>query len=61
MKRVGAILFCAAILAACTPDSEQVPKIAAGQREALDKAKAVDAQMQEAAEATRHNIDEQSQ
>ena len=60
MKRLAFILFCAAMLAACTPDSEQTPKIAASQRQALDKAKAVDAQVQEAAQAAQRNIDEQS-
>lgn len=61
MKRSGIILCYVAMLAACTPDAEQTPKIAASQRQALDKAKAVDAQVQEATQATQRNIDEQSQ
>lgn len=61
MKPLWIVLIGAALLVACTPDSAQTPKIAGSQREALDKAKAVDAQMQQNAETTRRNIDEQSQ
>jgi outer membrane PBP1 activator LpoA protein len=62
MARFTITLLCAAmVLAACTPDSGQTPKLADEQREALDRAQAVESQMQQAAEAKRRNIDEQSQ
>lgn len=60
-KLLIALLCAAMVLVACTPDSGQTPKIAEEQREALDQAQAVESQMQQAAEAARRNIDEQSQ
>lgn len=56
-----AIMSMAFTLAACNPDSGQTPKIAGSQREALNEARAIEAQMQQAAEAARRNIDEQAQ
>lgn len=51
----------ALVLAACSPSSDPTPKIAESQRQALDKAKAVEGQMQQAADAARQDIDRQSE
>lgn len=66
--KTGEIMYCkwsygllALALTACSPASDPVPKIAEDSRELLDEAKAVESQMEQAAEATRRNIDEQSE
>ncbi|MEQ1600245.1 MAG: hypothetical protein HOP04_08860 [Methylophilaceae bacterium] len=53
------VLF--AMMTACSPSSDPVPKIAESQRQALDKAKATANTLQESAEASRKKIDEQSE
>lgn len=55
------LLFAASFLAGCSPSSDPTPKIAESQREALDKAKAVEATVQEAADAAKQKTDEQSE
>jgi uncharacterized lipoprotein YajG len=50
------VLAVALLLAAC--DKPSVPKIAAPQREALDKAKAVDQTVQQNAEEERKKIED---
>jgi outer membrane PBP1 activator LpoA protein len=49
------------LLTACSPSPNQVPKIAESQRNALDKAKAVEATVQQSADEAKQKIDEQSQ
>ena len=45
----------------CSPGSDGKPVIAGSQRQALDKAKGVEATVQQAADETRNKLDEQSQ
>jgi len=60
--RLSSLLFCSAILiAACSPGGDGTPKIAGSQREVLDKAKAVDATVQEETGAAKQKIDEQTE
>jgi hypothetical protein len=56
-------LLCAILLSACSPnDNEQpAPKLFEGQRDALDKAKAVDAEQQKQEEERRKAIEQQAQ
>jgi hypothetical protein len=55
-------LFCLAIfMSACSPDQNKTPKVAEGARQALDKSRAVDATVQQSADAARQSIDEQTQ
>lgn len=57
--RLFILLFCLVILiTACSPEQNKTPKIAENQREVLDKAKAVDATVQEATDAEKQKIDE---
>jgi ABC-type uncharacterized transport system auxiliary subunit len=59
MKRLLAALACLALLAACDSGSPP-PKLYEPQRNALDKAKAVDDTVQQAAERQRRAEDEQT-
>ena len=60
--RLSALLFCiAALIAGCSPGGDGIPKIAGDQREMLDKAKAVDATVQESADAEKQKMDEQTE
>ena len=60
--RLSILLFCSAtLIAACSPGGDGIPKIAESQREALDKAKAVDATVQEATDAEKQKLDEQAE
>ncbi len=60
--RLFILLFSAFILiAACSQEDHKTPKIAEGARQALDKAKAVDTTTEQAADAARQSIDEQTQ
>lgn len=60
--RLFILLFCLVILiTACSPEQNKTPKIAESQRETLDKAKAVDATVQEATAAEKQKIDEQAE
>lgn len=56
------LLFCfAALITACSPGDDKTPKIAGDQRAVLDKAKAVNATVQESADAEKQKVDEQSE
>jgi ABC-type enterochelin transport system substrate-binding protein len=60
--RLFILLFCtAALIAACSPDSDGTPKIAGSQRQVLDKAKAVDSTVQDSADAEKQKMDEQTE
>jgi len=60
--RLSILLFCfVTLIAACSPDSDGTPKIAGSQLKALDKAKAVDATVQESAGAEKQKVDEQTE
>ncbi len=60
--RLLILLSClATLLIGCSPDEQKTPKIAETARQALDKAKAVDAATQQAADTSRQSIDEQTQ
>lgn len=49
-------------LVACTPEGDQAtPQIAGSERQALEQARGVEAQLQQSAEETRQKIDEASQ
>jgi hypothetical protein len=54
------ILLLAPLLVACSP-SDPDPKIAASQREALDKARGVEDVIQKSADQTSQQVDEQAQ
>jgi hypothetical protein len=59
--RLSILLFCSAtLIAACSAGGDGTPKIAESQREALDKAKAIDATVQESAGTEKQKIDEQA-
>jgi hypothetical protein len=60
--RLSMLLFCfTAFVTACSPDSDSTPKIAGGQRQVLDKAKAVDATVQQSTDAEKQKIDQQTE
>jgi hypothetical protein len=60
--RLSILLFCfAAFVTACSPDSDSAPKIAGSQRQVLDKAKAVDATVQQSTDAEKQKIDQQTE
>jgi hypothetical protein len=60
--RLSVLLFCTvAFIAACSPDSDGTPKIAGDQRQVLDKAKTVDATVQESTDAEKQKVDEQTE
>jgi len=68
MKQIIWITMISAILIGCSDDNGSEAKTEAkaesflkGQQELLDKAKALDQQLQEAAEAQKREIEEQSQ
>lgn len=54
-------LFLIIPLAACSPSADKAPKIAEESIKVLDKAKAVDATVQQSANEAKQKIDEQSQ
>ena len=49
------------ILVACGPDNSQKPKLFEEQRNALDKAKAVDSAVQQQTQQLQQNMDKQTQ
>lgn len=55
------ILVTALFLSACSPGSDGKPVIAGTERQALEKAKAVEATVQQSANETKQKIDEQSE
>ena len=55
------ILSAALLVVACSPGSDGKPVIAGSQRQALDKAKGVEATVQQSADETKQKVDEQSQ
>jgi len=59
-RLIPAILLAVSALSACTPDGspDKTPKIAGSQRAALDKAKAVEATMNEQAIKQQQQIDQ---
>ena len=63
MNNMSMAALCALmVLTACTPDGDQAsPQIAGSERQALDQARGVEAQLQQSAEKTRQQIDEASQ
>ncbi len=61
MKYGLCILSSLLMLASCSPDPDKTPKIAESQRQALEKAKGVDATVNQQAEEQRKQVDEQSQ
>ena len=63
MNNLSMAALCALmVLAACTPDGDQAsPQIAGSERQALEQARGVEAQLQQSAEKTRQQIDEASQ
>lgn len=60
MKSVLLILSLSSLLAACSPGDPD-PKIAEDQREVMDEAKQVEDLLQQSAEQTRQQVDEQTQ
>jgi len=62
MKRLilGATLCLVMLSSACSPP-DKTPKIAESQREALDKAKAVEATINQQAETQRQQMEQQSE
>lgn len=60
MKSVLLILSLSSLLAACSPGDPD-PKIAEDQREVMDEAKQVKDLLQQSAEQTRQQVDEQTQ
>ena len=60
MKSILILIFGVVGLAACTPD-ENTSSIAERPRQELEKAKAVESQLQQAADAQRRKIEEQSE
>lgn len=60
--KMSALLFClAALVVACSPNDSGTPKIAGDQREALNKAKTIDATVQDSAEAQKRQMEEQAE
>lgn len=49
------------LLAACSPNTDPTPKVAENPREALEKARAIESALQEAAENSKRQMDEQSE
>lgn len=60
MKSALLILSLSSLLAACSPGDPD-PKIAEDQREVMDEAKQVEDLLQQSAEQTRQQMDEQTQ
>lgn len=60
MKSALLILSLSSLLAACSPGDPD-PKIAEDQREVMDEAKQVEDLLQQSAEQTRQQVDEQTQ
>jgi outer membrane PBP1 activator LpoA protein len=60
MKSVLLILSLSSLLAACSPGDPD-PKIAEDQREVMNEAKQVEDLLQQSAEQTRQQVDEQAQ
>ena len=61
-KRQIIYIFCGLILiSACSPAPDNTPKIAEGARNVLDKAKGVDATVQQNTEDTKKKIDAESE
>jgi hypothetical protein len=61
--RIATLLCATLLLAACSPKDNEppAPKLFEGQRDALDKAKAVDAQQQKQDEERRKALEQQAQ
>ncbi|HQR50083.1 MAG TPA: hypothetical protein PKW44_00420 [Methylophilaceae bacterium] len=61
MKTFCIAVLCALLLTACAPDPDNVPKIAGSQRDALEKAKSVDATVKQNAEEQRQQVEQQTE
>ena len=62
MKLPFVFILCTALLTVgCSPGSDGKPVIAGSQRQALDKAKGVEATVQQSADETKQKADEQTQ
>ena len=61
MKTLLSLTLLAILLIGCTPDPDGKPKIAGTQRQALDKAKGVEATVQKGAEEDRQKVDAQTE
>lgn len=61
MKRFILNVVLLGLLSACSPDSHEAPKIAESQRAALDKAKALEATLNQQAEEQKKKIEQQSE
>lgn len=61
MKTLLSLTLLAILLIGCTPGSDGKPKIAGSQRQALDKAKGVEATVQKGAEEDRKKVDAQTE
>lgn len=61
MKNLLTAALLLALLAACSPDPGNTPKIAESQRNALEKAEGVQDMLNQAAEEQQEKIDEQTE
>lgn len=61
MKTLLSLTLLAIFLIGCTPDSGGKPKVAGAQRQVLDKAKAVEATVQQGAQEDRKKVDAQTE
>lgn len=61
--RIATLLCATLLLAACSPKDNEppAPKLFEGQRDALDKAKAVDAELQKRDEAQQKAMEQQAE
>lgn len=58
--RFPVLLFCTIMITSCSPSPDQVPKIAESQLEALEKAKAVDAALQQTEKNKAKQLDDEN-
>ena len=61
MKPLLSLSLLAILLIGCTPDSDGKPKIAGTQRQELQKAKGVEATVQQGAQEERQKVDAQTE
>lgn len=60
MKTLYIVVLSALLLTACAPDPDNVPRIAGSQRDALEKAKNVDATVKQNAEEQQQQDEQQT-
>jgi outer membrane lipoprotein-sorting protein len=60
MKTLFIAVMTTLFLTACAPDPENVPRIAGSQRDALEKAKSVDATVKQNAEEQQQQVEQQT-